>query len=137
MVVGDEENFTKSLEVLQKALSQGLTGEDPPSPMNCTPICMVGPPLSPPGLGLIGEGIDALSQPSKWVAHQMNLFRKQVGVSIKGHEAECLALLRKIEKDRKPKMTNASVRKTVKKGNRELKNLASSVNYNGKQLRFC
>jgi hypothetical protein len=34
MVVGDEENFTKSLEVLPKALSQGLTSKDPPSPMN-------------------------------------------------------------------------------------------------------
>ena len=96
-----------------------------------------GPSLSPPGLGLIGDGIDALSQPSRWVAYQMNMFRKQVGVSIKGHEVKCLALLHKIEGGRKPKMANASVRKTARKGTWELKNLASSVNYDGKQLHYC
>jgi hypothetical protein len=138
MVVGYvEENLTTTLEILPMDLSDGLTGEDPLSPLNCTPLCMMGPPLSSPGLGLIGDGIDALSQPSIWVAHHMNLFRKQVGVSIKGHEAKCLALLCKIEEDRKPKVTKVSVRKTVRKGNRELKNLASSVNYEGKQLRCC
>ncbi len=138
MVVGYvEENLTTTLEILPMDLSDGLTGEDPLSPLNCTPLCMMGPPLSSPGLGLIGDGIDALSQPSIWVAHHMNLFRKQVGVSIKGHEAKCLALLCKIKEDRKPKVTKVSVWKTVRKGNRELKNLASSVNYEGKQLRCC
>lgn len=43
------------------------------------------------------------------------MVRKQVGVSIKGHETECLALLRKIEKDRKPKVHNNGVRKTAVK----------------------
>uniref|UniRef100_A0A2N9G1G0 Reverse transcriptase domain-containing protein n=1 Tax=Fagus sylvatica TaxID=28930 RepID=A0A2N9G1G0_FAGSY len=57
--------------------SDGFMGEDLPSPLNCTPLCMVGPPLSPPGLGLIGDGIDALSQPSKWEPHHMNLFQKR------------------------------------------------------------
>jgi hypothetical protein len=90
--------------------------------------------MSPPALALLGEGVDALSQPSRWVAQQMNMFRKQVGVSIKGHETECLALLRKIEKDRKPKVHSNGVRKTTSKGIRELRNLASSVNYDGKQL---
>ncbi|GMY33783.1 hypothetical protein FCV25MIE_29025 [Fagus crenata] len=75
--------------------------------------------------------------PGSAMAQEMNMFRKQVGVSIKGHEVECLALLHKIEGGRKPKMANASVRKTAKKGTRELKNLASSVNYDGKQLRYC
>uniref|UniRef100_A0A2N9GJ10 Reverse transcriptase zinc-binding domain-containing protein n=1 Tax=Fagus sylvatica TaxID=28930 RepID=A0A2N9GJ10_FAGSY len=57
----------------------------------------------PRALCLANEGdvVDALTQPSKWVDKQMNMLRKQVGVSIKGHEAECLALLRKIEVDRK------------------------------------
>jgi hypothetical protein len=65
------------------------------------------------------------------------MFRKQVGVSIKGHEAECLALLHKIEKNRKPKLIHKGVRKSSRKGARELKNLTSSVNYDGKQLNGC
>jgi hypothetical protein len=50
---------------------------------------------------------------------------------------ECLALLRKIEEDRKPKVTNTRARKTVSKGTWELRNLASFVNYDGKQLSCC
>ena len=57
----------------------------------------------------------------------MNMLRKQVGVSIKGHEVECLALLRKIEEGRKPKLPNNGIRKMAVKGARELRNLAFSV----------
>ena len=64
----------------------------------------------------------------------MNMFRKQIGVSIKGHEVECLALLRKIEEGRKPKVNHKGVRRTSSKGVQELRNLASFVNYDGKQL---
>ena len=88
-------------------------------------------------MDLLGGGVEALDKPSQWVAYHMNMFRKQVGVSIKGHEVECLALLHKIEVDRKPKKTTTSVRKTARKGTRELRNLVSSVNYGGKQLSSC
>ena len=64
-------------------------------------------------------------------------FRKQVGVSIKGHETECLALLRKIEASRKPIGPSSRVRKTATKGSRELRNLVSSVNYDSKQVVCC
>jgi hypothetical protein len=50
---------------------------------------------------------------------------------------ECLALLHKIEEDRKPRVNSKGVRRTASKGSRELRNLASSVNYDGKQLICC
>ena len=67
----------------------------------------------------------------------MNMFRKQISVSIKGHEVECLALLRKIEEDRKPRVNHKGVRRTTSKGSWELRNLSSSVNYDGKQPSCC
>lgn len=36
-----EEHLLKSLEALPLVLSDGFSGEDPPSPLNCTPLCMV------------------------------------------------------------------------------------------------
>ena len=122
---------------LSLACKEGVEGEGSFSPLTCTPIMMVGPAMSPSGLELLGGGVDALDKPTQWVAHQMNMFRKLVGVSIKGHETECWALLRKIEADRNPKKITTSVRKTARKGNRELRNLVSSVNYGGKQLSCC
>ena len=122
---------------LSLVCKEGVEGESSFSPLTCTPIMMVGPAMSPSRLELLGGGVDALDKPTQWVAHQMNMFRKLVGVSIKGHETECLALLRKIEADRNPKKTTTSVRKTARKGNRELRNLVSSVNYGGKQLSCC
>ncbi len=119
------------------AIAEGGEGEGPLSPLTCSPITMLGPPMNSPGMELIGDGADALYKPSQWVAMQMNMFRKQVGVSIKGHEVECLALLRKIEVDRKPKKSTLVLGRQSKKGLRELKNLASSVNYSGKQLSCC
>ena len=127
VVANAEEDLVRPLEAFPMVLSDGVMGEGPPSPLTCTPLSMVGPPLSSLGMELLGDGVDALFQPSRWVAQQLDMFRKQVGVSIKGHEVECLALLRKIEEGRKSKRTNTSVRKTARKGNRELRNLASSV----------
>ncbi len=60
-----------------------------------------------------------------------------MGVSIKGHESECLALLSKIEANRKPSASTSGVRKTASKGSHELRNLASFVNYDSKQLVCC
>ncbi len=124
-----EDDIVGSLESLPLVPFDGVMGEEPSSPLSCTPLSMMGPPTSPP--------FDAISHPSRWVAHQMNMLRKQVGVSIKGHEVECLALLRKIEEGRKPKVPNNGIRKTAVKGARELRNLAFSVNYDGKQLSCC
>ena len=117
------------LESLPLVRIDGVMGEERSSPLSCTPLSMVGPPASPL--------VNAIFHLSRWVAHHLNMLCKQVGVSIKGHEVECLALLRKIEEGRKPKVPNNGVRKTATNGVRELRNLASSVNYDGKQLSCC
>jgi hypothetical protein len=112
-------------------------GGESSSPLSCTPLCVVEPMVRSPVVACLGAAVDALTQPSKWVDKQMNMLRKQVGVSIQGHEAECLALLCKIEADRKPIGPTSGVKKKYAKGSRELRNLASSVNYDGKQLVCC
>lgn len=132
-----EEDTARSLEMFPLVPFDGDKGEGLSSPLNCTPLNMRSPLEYPQSMEPLGVGIDASSQPSKWVAWHLNMFRKQVGVSIKGHEAECLALLHKIEKNRKPKLMHKGVRKSSRKGARELKNLTSSVNYDGKQLNGC
>ena len=85
-----------------RALYIAEEGGESLSPLSCTPLCVVEPSDRSPVVAYLGDVMDALTQPSKWVDKQMNMLRKQVGVSIKGHEAECLAFLRKIEVDRKP-----------------------------------
>ena len=105
---------------------------EPWSPLSRTPLCVVEPTMT-----RLGDGVDALTQPSKWVDKQMNKLRKQVGVSIQSHEAECLALLRKIEADRNSTGPAPGTKKKSAKGSRELRNLLSSVNYDGKQLVCC
>ncbi len=84
MDVTDEEGFTRPMESLPMVLFDGPLGEGPISPLSCTSINMVGPLRNSPTRDILGDGVDALSQPSRWVNHQMNMFRKQVGVSIKG-----------------------------------------------------
>jgi hypothetical protein len=105
---------------------------EPWSPLSNTPLCVVEPSVT-----CLGDGVDALTQPSKWVDKQMNKLRKQVGVSIQSHEAECLALLRKIEAERNTTGPTSGPKKKSAKGSRELRNLVSSVNYDGKQLVCC
>ena len=58
-------------------------------------------------------------------------------LSFSSHEAECLALLRKIEADRNSTGPAPGTKKKSAKGSRELRNLVSSVNYDGKQLVCC
>jgi hypothetical protein len=136
VAVAVEEGTTSLMESLTMVLYDGV-GEGSSSPLSCTPLNMVNPPVGSQGTEIIVEGIDALSQPSRWVAWHMNMFRKQIGVSIKGHKMECLALLRKIEEDRKPRVNHKGVRRTTRKGSRELRSLSSSVNYDGKQPSCC
>jgi hypothetical protein len=136
LAVASVEDTTSLMKSLPMVLYDGV-GEGSSSPLSCTLLDMVNPPVDSQGTEIVVEGIGALSQPSSWVAWHMNMFRKQIGVSIQGHEAECLALLRKIEEDRKPRMNNKRVKRTTRKGCRELRSLSSSVNYDGKQPSCC
>jgi hypothetical protein len=59
-----------------------------------------------------------------------------VGFPVERYEQECLALLQRIEAERyKMKNTTGSCRTTASglKGARELRNLISSMNYEGRQ----
>ena len=76
---------------------------------------------------------------SSWVKNRLPGFSKLVGLPLSRHEKLCIALLQKIEKETEDaKLLNRKVtvpRKAVSnkvKGKRELRNLKSSVNYDGR-----
>jgi len=76
---------------------------------------------------------------SNWVKYRLPGFSKLVGLPLSRHEKLCIALLRKIKRETEAaKVLNRKVtvpRKAViykDKGKRELRNLQSSVNYDGR-----
>jgi hypothetical protein len=89
--------------------------------------------------GNSGEKIRRGGKRSKWVNQQYRKICKLMGFPIDSHEQQCLDLLRRIEATRDSKRGEMGLRKATAsklKGVRELKNLASSVNYEGKR-RTC
>ena len=121
---------------LQLATLEDPISENPVSPLSCSPLNTVAPMTTPPPLPLSCVE-EVMNNPSKWVSQHINFFRKHVGVSISGHEPECLALLNRIDKDRQLLKPLQTPRKSVTEGLRELRNLSSSINYEGKQLSCC
>ncbi len=116
------------------------TNDDPQSPMVCKPLAIIEPSeqksLVP---GNSGEKIRKGGKRSKWVNHKYRENCKVMGFPIDSHEQQCFDLLRKIEATRNSKRGEMSLRKATaskSKSMRELKNLASSVNYEGKR-RTC
>ena len=74
---------------------------------------------------------------SLWVEEKYRDFGELVGMPITGFEAECIALLRRIDAERKKGRQTPGPRKptkSTKKGTRELRNLISMVNYEGKKV---
>ena len=76
---------------------------------------------------------------SRWVKYRLPGFSKLVGLPLCRHEKLCIALLQKIErKTEAAKVLNSKVTESRKvviykdKGKRELRNLQSSVNYDGR-----
>ena len=76
---------------------------------------------------------------SRWVKNRLPSFSKLVGLPLSRHEDLCIALLQKIE--RETEAAKVSTRKVTAsrkvvfykdKGKRELRNLQSSVNYDGR-----
>jgi hypothetical protein len=78
-----------------------------------------------------GESIQ--SDQSEWVRQNMEVFSKQIGVSIEGCETKAMALFMAIERRwRQPGSSRTIVctnQPKACKGVRELRNLSSSVNY--------
>jgi hypothetical protein len=107
-------------------------------PLLCVPLAIIEPldqEVVAPGITLIKGNAH-----SKWVNRQYRALCKLVGFPIDSHEQECLELLRRIEETRAQTKGAVSSRKLISpasKGNRELKNLISSVNYDGKRRVRC
>jgi hypothetical protein len=113
---------------------------EPQSPMVCKPLAIIEPSVQKVMLsGNSGGKLRRGGKRSKWVSDQYKEICKLMGFPIDSHEQQCLDLLRRIEATRDSKIGEMGLRKgTVSKlkGVRELKNLASSVNYEGKR-RTC
>ena len=76
---------------------------------------------------------------SGWVKHRIPGFSKLVGLSMTRHEKLCIALLQRLETEMEAanvlhrRVTGSQkVAKSKHKGRRELRNLISSVNYDGR-----
>ena len=58
-----------------------------------------------------------------------------MGMYMRGFESECISLLRCIDEERKRMRQVSGPRcPTAKKGKRELRNLISSINYEGRKV---
>ncbi|XP_050265760.1 uncharacterized protein LOC126709524 isoform X2 [Quercus robur] len=84
------------------------------------------------------ECVDTLDT-SRWVKNRLPGFSKLVGLPLCRHEKLCIALLQKLERETEAaKVLNRKVTESRKvviykdKGKRELRNLQSSVNYDGR-----
>ena len=78
------------------------------------------------------EGEDL--EPSVWVKRKIKGFGKFVGFPIDSCEQQCIAFFQKLEKVWEKQATVGSLRRNAsssKKGMRELRNLISSINYEG------
>ena len=75
---------------------------------------------------------------SNWVKHRLPSFSKMMGLSLGRHEKRCIMLLQRLETEieaaKLVHRKDAAHRKAVSKvkGKRELRNLISSVNYDGR-----
>ena len=127
--VEEEFNFSNS----------GLGGEDS-SPIPLLSITPFGLPLTAKlNCGIEVVGCESILDISRWVKNKLPGFSKLVGLPLNCHEKLCIALLQSIEKETEAvKAMNKKVtpsRKVVifkDKGKRELRNLLSSVNYDGR-----
>jgi hypothetical protein len=105
------------------------------SPLSCSPLAVITPTEFP----ILEDVMDTSMSPvafSQWVKKHYRGFCKLVGFPLDSHEQQCMALLQSIEAERlkyksSGKMKHSTV--SVRKGARELRNLASSVNYDGRR----
>ena len=107
------------------------------SPMVCEPLAEIEPSNTRDEPGKTQKSDLARLD---WVNTQYRGLCELVGFPLDTHEKQCLALLRRIEASRSRNKGLIGSRKVVcsgKKGARELRNLASSVNYEGRQLVCC
>jgi hypothetical protein len=108
---------------------------EPSAPLTCEPLAVV----APPNVSVAPRKPHSLDR-STWVNTQYKGICELMGFPLESHEQQCLALLRRIEAARFIKKGEVGSRKMVvsgTKGARELRNLVSSVNYEGRQRVSC
>ncbi len=82
----------------------------------------------------VGAGMNS-EVPSQWVKKHHRGFCRLVGFMMEEHEQQCLALLQRIEVDRFKNISSKKKKQyggSVQKSARELHNLVSSINYDGR-----
>ena len=125
-------------------LSNSGLGEEESSPIPLMSITPFGLSLSAENCGTEAVGCESILDTSKWVKNRLPSFSKLVGLSLNRHEKLCIDLLQRIEKEmmdaKAMNKKDTPTRKVVifkDKGKRELRNLLSSVNYDGRKCVGC
>ena len=107
---------------------------DGSSPVYCSPLAVIRP-AECSNTVVISDG--SQEEFSQWVKKHYKGFCKLVGFPIDTHKQQCLDLLQRIEAD-KFKYNTTNKRKqpagSARKGSRGLRNLVSSINYDGRSL---
>lgn len=127
----DEIDTEQDLEGLGNTL---VALEEDLEPISISPLAVV-PPAEIHTMELIAGAQEGTPNLSYWVNMKRKAFGKYIGTSYEGHEEAVTNLLVAIEASRKTKAhvpDESKVRKQGKKGSRELKALASSVNYDSR-----
>ena len=107
--------------------------QDVSSPLSCSPLARIDPVECP--ISLTVDCGASPNQHSQWVKKHYSGFCKLVGFPMDTHEQECLDILQRIEADRFKYKSSTKVKQSVgsvRKGARELHNLVSTINYDGR-----
>jgi hypothetical protein len=149
--MGDEEVGSESLLLLDgvsgsSSLNPSLPlvwdtwpkPEGKQSPLVCEPLARIAPVgFSEFTANYSGDVLALEEAMSLWVEQKYKGFGELMGMPIAGFETECIALLRRIDAKRKKFRHTPGPRKptrSTKKGTRELQNLISTINYDGKKV---
>ena len=130
------------IEVFDSGEAHGLskTGAGEQCPLCVEPIA-VSYPLEMGNDHEYEESIPQQNEPSDWVQEKYQEFGDYLGASYEGYESEVMGLLHAIEQSglKKRAGTLVTPKGTSKqsRGVRELKNLASSINYEGGSSKRC
>ena len=130
------------LLVEEMALSEAVLGEEE-NLADCNPLFTIIPPRLALTMKMhndsevlnIGNTLDVYS----WVKNRIPGFSKVIGLSMNCHEKLCIAYLQRLEREmavinqqRKKVAPNQKLASSTGKGKRELRNLFSTVNYDGR-----
>ena len=118
-------------------MSYGETSECS-SPLSCSPLAMMNPTEFSNSVAALDANVSASQEViSQWVKKHYRGFCKLVGFPLDTHEQQCMALLQSIEAERFKYKSSVKMKQpavSVRKGTRELRNLASSINYDGRRI---